>query len=148
RQNADAMALQLVRRPSDYDVIVASNLFGDILSDLTAGLVGGLGVTASGNIDPTGRYPSMFEPVHGSAPDIAGKGIANPIAAFMSVVMMFEHLEDIGRLPQGRELAAKLTGAVESVTKAGRVLTPDFGGNATTRQVGDAIIEAFDQALA
>src|SRR5207244_3477409 len=88
----DRAVMEFVRRPESFDVVVASNLFGDILTDLSAIIVGSMGLAASGNIDPTRQHPSMFEPVHGSAPDITGKGIANPLAAILSVAMMFEHL--------------------------------------------------------
>jgi tartrate dehydrogenase/decarboxylase/D-malate dehydrogenase len=117
------------------EVVVGSNLFGDILSDLGSALAGSLGIAASANIDPERRHPSMFEPVHGSAPDIAGKGIANPIAAVWTVVLMLEHL--------GLEAeAARVMRAIESTTTA-RIFTPDLGGSATTRQIGDAILAAL-----
>ena len=114
-------------------MVVASNLFGDILTDLGAALVGGLGLAPSGNINPERTYPSMFEPIHGSAPDIAGKGIANPIAQVWSVSMMMEHLEqpELGRL---------ILDAIEEVLVEGKVLTPDLGGKASTREVGDELV--------
>ena len=130
--HVDALAARFVTAPESLDVVVASNLFGDVLTDLGGALQGSLGIPPSGNINPGGRYPSMFEPVHGSAPDIAGQGIANPIAAIWAASMMLDHLgnEDAGAL---------LLAAIEAVTAEGRVLTPDLGGVATTTQVGEAI---------
>ena len=128
----DAMAARFVLRPETLDVVVGSNLFGDILSDLGSAIAGSLGIAASGNIDPQKRRPSMFEPVHGSAPDIAGKGIANPIAAIWSASMMLDHL---GLFAE----AAQIMRAIEATTKVG-TLTPDLGGNATTTEVGDAVL--------
>lgn len=128
----DAMAARFVLRPETLDVVVASNLFGDILSDLGSALAGSLGVAASANIDPERRKPSMFEPVHGSAPDIAGKGIANPIGQIWSAALMLEHLG----FP---EWATSLVTAIEKTTAAG-IVTPDLGGTATTAEVGDAIV--------
>jgi 3-isopropylmalate dehydrogenase len=126
----DAAAMQLVRDPSQFDVIVTGNLFGDILSDLTAELVGGMGIAPSGNINPqTGR--GLFEPVHGTAPDIAGKGIVNPIGAILSASMMVRHLGHA-------EMAKTIEGAVESAIQAGEC-TRDVGGNLSTGEVGDAI---------
>ncbi len=128
----DAMAARFVLRPDTLDVVVASNLFGDILSDLGSALAGSMGIAASANVDPERRKPSMFEPVHGSAPDIAGQGIANPIAAVWTVALMLDHLEL-------REEATAVMDAVRETTAAG-TLTPDLGGTATTREVGDAIL--------
>jgi len=128
----DAMAARFVLRPETLEVVVASNLFGDILSDLGSALAGSLGIAASANLDPERRKPSMFEPVHGSAPDIAGKGIANPIAAIWSVVLMLDHL---GLADE----AARVMRAIEATTAAG-IVTPDLGGTATTRQVGEEIV--------
>lgn len=132
KSHVDALAARMVRRPESLDVLVGSNLFGDILTDLGGALQGGLGIPPSGNINPEARYPSMFEPVHGSAPDIAGQGIANPIAAIWAAAMMLEHLgqSDAGEL---------LMDAVEAVTREGKLLTPDLGGEATTVEVGEAI---------
>ena len=132
----DAAAMDLVRRPGEFDVVVASNLFGDILSDLAAAVVGSLGLTPSGNIDPTRRSPSMFEPVHGSAPDIAGRGIANPIATVLAAAMMLEHLGQA-------DPARRIERAVESVLAAGSPRTPDLGGHATTMDVTNALVEAL-----
>jgi tartrate dehydrogenase/decarboxylase / D-malate dehydrogenase len=131
----DAMAARFVLRPETLEVVVASNLFADILSDLGSALAGSMGIAASANINPEGRYPSMFEPVHGSAPDIAGQGIANPIGAIWSAALMLEHL---GLMDE----AARVMRAIESTTAAGRI-TPDLGGQCTTRQVGDAVIAAL-----
>ncbi len=132
----DACAMDLVRKPQTFDVLVASNLFGDILTDLSAVITGSLGLASSANINPDRAYPSMFEPVHGSAPDIAGQGIANPLAAILSSVLLFEHL--------GMEQGAKaIREAVENVLKAGKTLPPDLGGKAGTKEVGDAVLSAM-----
>jgi tartrate dehydrogenase/decarboxylase/D-malate dehydrogenase len=136
RTHIDALAAELVLKPESHDVIVASNLFGDILTDLGAAVAGSLGVAPSANIDPTGAHPSMFEPIHGSAPDIAGRGIANPIGMCWSAAMMLEHLGHA-------EVAADMLTAIETVTAAGEVLTPDLGGSATTRAVGEALLAAL-----
>jgi tartrate dehydrogenase/decarboxylase/D-malate dehydrogenase len=132
----DAAAMDFVRRPESFDVVVASNLFGDILTDLSAIITGSMGLAASGNINPERRYPSMFEPVHGSAPDIAGKGIANPLAAILSTGMLLEHL----RLPRS---ATAVRQAVAAVLKAGQPRTPDLGGNASTAAVTEAVLAAL-----
>jgi tartrate dehydrogenase/decarboxylase / D-malate dehydrogenase len=129
----DAMAARFVLRHETLDVVVASNLFADILSDLGSALAGSLGIAASANLNPERRYPSMFEPVHGSAPDIAGQGIANPIGAIWSASLLLDWL---GLSAE----AAAVYQAIESTTAAG-VLTPDLGGSATTGQVTDAILE-------
>jgi tartrate dehydrogenase/decarboxylase/D-malate dehydrogenase len=137
--HVDALVARFITAPESLDVVVGSNLFGDILTDLGGALQGSLGIPPSGNIDPTRRHPSLFEPVHGSAPDIAGKGIANPIAAIWAASMMLDHLghEDAGSL---------LVRAIEAVTADGRTLTPDLGGTATTSQVG-AMVRAAVQRL-
>ena len=132
----DAAAMQFVRRPATFDVVVASNLFGDILSDLSAILTGSIGLAASANLDPTRRHPSMFEPVHGSAPDIAGRGIVNPWLPLFSASMMLDHL---GRTEQ----AASVDRAVRSVLAEGKVRTADLGGTNSTREVTDAVIQAL-----
>jgi tartrate dehydrogenase/decarboxylase/D-malate dehydrogenase len=132
RQHCDALIMNFVRWPERFDVVVASNLFGDLLTDLGGVLGGGLGLAPSTNTNPERRFPSMFEPVHGSAPDIAGKGIANPIAAILSAAMMLDHLQ----LPAA---AARIRGAVERAL-AGGAKTPDLGGSLTTRAMGDAVI--------
>ncbi|MFM8219684.1 MAG: isocitrate/isopropylmalate dehydrogenase family protein [Planctomycetaceae bacterium] len=132
----DRAVMEFVRRPESFDVVVASNLFGDILTDLAAIVVGSMGLAASGNIDPTRRGPSMFEPVHGSAPDIAGRGIANPLAAILSAAMMLEHL----RFPAA---AATLHAAVATVLEQRGPKTPDLGGQATTTEVAEAVYAAL-----
>lgn len=134
RYYIDALAAYFVQRPESFEVVVASNLFGDILSDLGSAIVGGLGIAPSGNINPSGEFPSMFEAVHGSAPDIAGKGIANPIAQIWSTALMLQHL---GR----KDLHDAVLAAIEEVLAEKKVLTPDIGGNATTAKVGDQIIK-------
>src|SRR5438876_3874430 len=128
----DAMAARFVLRPETLEVVVASNLFADILSDLGSALAGSMGIAASANLNPDGRFPSMFEPVHGSAPDIAGQGIANPIGAIWSASLMLDYL---GLADE----AAQVMRALEDTTASG-TLTPDLGGQATTTQVTDAIL--------
>lgn len=131
----DAAAMDFVRKPESFDVVVASNLFGDILTDLSAAVAGSIGLASSANINPTRRFPSMFEPVHGSAPDIAGKGIANPMAAILSASLMLDHL--------GLAKASiAVRDAVAKVLADGVVKSPDLGGNATTTQIGDAVLAA------
>ncbi|MCA3414035.1 MAG: tartrate dehydrogenase [Roseomonas sp.] len=132
----DAMTARMVMKPSSVDTVVATNLHADILSDLAAALAGSLGIGATGNIDPARKRPSMFEPIHGSAFDITGKGIANPLGAFWTASMMLEHLGEA-------TAATQLMRAVEIVTSRGDVLTPDLGGEATTDQVTEAIINAI-----
>jgi tartrate dehydrogenase/decarboxylase/D-malate dehydrogenase len=129
------MAARFVLRPETLDVVVGSNLFGDILSDLGSALAGSLGVAASANIDPERRKPSMFEPVPGSAPDIAGKGIANPIGQIWSAALMLDHLG----LPND---ARRVVSAIEHTTAHG-LTTPDLGGTMSTAEVGDAIRNAL-----
>jgi tartrate dehydrogenase/decarboxylase/D-malate dehydrogenase len=135
KELVDAMTVRMVKRPRSIDTVVATNLHADILSDLAAALSGSLGIAPTGNVDPERRYPSMFEPIHGSAFDITGKGIANPVASFWTASLMLEHL---GEAPA----AAALMTAVEQVCTAG-VLTPDLGGKATTKQVTRAVCEAI-----
>jgi len=130
--HVDAMAARMVRNPETLDVVVASNLFGDILTDLAGALQGSLGLAPSANMNPDKNVPSFFEPVHGSAPDIHGQGIANPIAAVWAASMMLDYLGE-------KEMGAQILAAIEAVTAEGRVLTPDLGGTATTDQVADAI---------
>jgi len=127
------MCMQLVTHPENYDMIVTPNLYGDILSDLISGLVGGLGVTPAANI---GDEVAIFEAVHGSAPDIAGKGIANPVALLLSSAMMLEYLEE-------HELASKIKKAVMKTLDNKSVLTPDLGGDGNTRTITDAIKAAL-----
>ncbi len=136
----DAMTTRMVMKPASIDTVVATNLHADILSDLAAALAGSLGIAPTANIDPERRFPSMFEPIHGSAFDITGKGIANPVATFWTGAQMLEHLGE-------PDAAARLMAAVERVTAAG-VLTPDLGGTATTQQVTDAVCEAIHSANA
>jgi tartrate dehydrogenase/decarboxylase/D-malate dehydrogenase len=132
----DAAAMDFVRKPEAFDVVVASNLFGDILTDLSAIVTGSMGLAASANMNPERTYPSMFEPVHGSAPDIAGKSIANPLAAILSAGMLLDHLG----LAKG---AAAVRQGVAAVLKAGKVRTPDLGGQAKTTEVTDAVVAAM-----
>jgi tartrate dehydrogenase/decarboxylase/D-malate dehydrogenase len=137
KELVDAATARMVNRPATLDTIVATNLHADILSDLAAALAGSLGIAPTGNIDPERRYPSMFEPIHGSAFDIMGKGLANPIGTFWSVVMMLEHL--------GEQAAAdRLMKAIEAVTANPRLHTRDLGGLATTAQVSAAICEQLN----
>ncbi len=130
--HADALAAQLVLRPERFDVVVGSNLLGDILSEIAAAITGAIGIAPSANLDPERRSPSLFEPIHGSAPDIAGQGIANPIGAIWAAALMLEHLGH-------PEAAARILTAIEATTRAG-ITTPDLGGNATTEAVTDAFI--------
>lgn len=132
----DILTAHFVRNPDWFDVVVGSNLFGDILSDLGPATTGTIGIAPSGNINPERTAPSMFEPVHGSAPDIAGKGIANPIGQIWSGAMMLDHL-GCG------EAGATVERAIERVLADGGVRTPDMGGKATTRELGDAILGAL-----
>jgi tartrate dehydrogenase/decarboxylase/D-malate dehydrogenase len=136
----DAMTVRMTLKPQSLDTIVATNLHADILSDLAGALAGSLGVAPTANIDPERRFPSMFEPIHGSAFDITGKGIANPVATFWTGAQMLEHLGETAA-------AARLMAAVEQVCAAG-IVTPDVGGNATTREVTDAVIGAIRGANA
>jgi tartrate dehydrogenase/decarboxylase/D-malate dehydrogenase len=132
----DAAAMDFVRKPESFDVVVASNLFGDILTDLSAAVTGSIGLASSANINPTKQFPSMFEPVHGSAPDIAGKGIANPLAAVLSAALLLSHL--------GLEKsAAAVRDAVAGVLADGKVKTPDLGGKHTTTDMGNAVVAAL-----
>ncbi|WP_119680847.1 tartrate dehydrogenase [Indioceanicola profundi] len=131
----DAMTVRMTLKPQSLDTIVATNLHADILSDLAGALAGSLGVAPTANIDPERRFPSMFEPIHGSAFDITGKGIANPIATFWTAAQMLEHLGE-------KDAAERLMRAVERVT-ASNILTPDVGGTATTKDVTDAVIDAI-----
>src|SRR5579863_4843588 len=132
----DILTAHFVRRPQMFDVVVGSNLFGDILSDLGPAVVGSIGIAAGANLDPTKRYPSMFEPVHGSAPDIAGKGIANPIGQIWSGAMMLNHLGET-------KAAAAIERGIEEVLTKPEYRTPDVGGKATTEFVDTAIAESL-----
>lgn len=129
----DAAAMNFVRRPHSFDVVVASNLFGDILSDVSAIVAGSIGLAASANINPTREHPSLFEPVHGSAPDITGRGIANPMAAVLSASMMLDHIGEAAA-------AAAVESAVRKVLAQALVRTPDLGGGNSSSDVRDAII--------
>jgi tartrate dehydrogenase/decarboxylase/D-malate dehydrogenase len=133
RQHVDAAAMNFVRKPASFDVVVASNLFGDILTDLSGAIVGSLGMNPSANLNPDRAFPSLFEPVHGSAPDIAGKGIANPVGAIQSAAMMLDWLG-------ARDAARRITAAVERALADGHK-TPDIGGKLTTTALADAIIQ-------
>ncbi len=133
----DAATMRMVLRPASLDVMVATNLHADILSDLAAALSGSLGIAPTANLNPERQFPSMFEPIHGSALDIAGRGIANPIGTFWTAVMMLQHLGEPGA-------AARLMGAIEHVTRS-RVFTPDLGGQATTEKVTEALCRAIAQ---
>ena len=129
----DAMAARFVLQPESLDVVVASNLFADILTDLGGAICGSLGLAPSGNLNPERIYPSMFEPIHGSAPDIVNQGIANPIAMIWSGAMMLDFL--------GESQAAQVVmAAIRTVTGQGRMLPPDLGGNAKTSEVGNEIV--------
>ena len=131
----DAMTVRMVKQPQSLDTIVATNLHADILSDLAGALAGSLGVAPTANIDPERRFPSMFEPIHGSAFDIAGKGVANPVATFWTAVQMLEHLGEPGA-------AAQLMAGIEAVCADG-ITTPDIGGDATTQMVTDAVCDVI-----
>ncbi|MGH7313800.1 MAG: tartrate dehydrogenase, partial [Candidatus Rokuibacteriota bacterium] len=128
----DILTAHFVQHPDWFDVVVASNLFGDILSDLGPAIAGSIGIAPGGNINPEKEHPSMFEPVHGSAPDIAGKGIANPVAQIWTGAMLVEHLGH-------PEAAAAIVSAIEKVVEEARAVTRDLGGQATTREAGEAI---------
>ena len=129
----DAASMFFVKKPSRFGVVVTSNLFGDIITDLGAAISGGMGLAAGANINPERKYPSMFEPIHGSAPDIAGKGIANPLASIWSASQMLDFFghEDWGK---------KLIDAIEAIMVQAKVLTPDMGGKSSTSEVGDEIV--------
>ena len=127
----DNCAMQLVKNPNQFDVLVTTNLFGDILSDLTSGLIGGLGLTAGANI---GKSAAIFEAVHGTAPDIAGKGIANPTAVMLAGVMLLEHIGE-------RTAAEKLVSAIREAIASKEAVTPDLGGSATTRMFANAVLK-------
>src|SRR5438552_8247898 len=132
KELVDASTARMINRPASLDTIVATNLHADVLSDLAAALAGSLGIAPTGNIDPEHRYPSMFEPIHGSAFDIMGKGLANPVGTFWSVVMLLEHLGET-------EAAQRVMKAIEAVTADTRLHTRDLGGTATTADVTSAV---------
>ena len=140
KELVDACTARMVNRPATLDTLVATNLHADILSDLAAALAGSLGIAPTGNIDPERRYPSMFEPIHGSAFDIMGKGLANPIGTFWSAVMLLEHLGE-------NAAAQQLMQAIEQVTADASLHTRDLGGTATTAQVTEAICERIAAAV-
>ncbi len=139
KELVDAMTARMVNKPATIDTVVATNLHADVLSDLAAALAGSLGIAPTGNIDPERRYPSMFEPIHGSAFDIMGKGLANPIGTFWSCVMLLEHLGE-------PKAAAQLMAAIETVSADVRLHTGDLGGTATTAQVTQAVVQLLTSA--
>jgi len=139
KELVDASTARMINRPASLDTIVATNLHADILSDLAAALAGSLGIAPTGNIDPERRFPSMFEPIHGSAFDIMGKGLANPVGTFWSVVMLLEHLGEL-------DAANRVMQAVEAVTADKSLHTGDLGGTATTEQVTAAVCAFIEQA--
>jgi tartrate dehydrogenase/decarboxylase / D-malate dehydrogenase len=136
KYHVDALAARMITHPQTLDTIVASNLFGDILTDIGSAISGSLGVAPGGNINPEKTTPSMFEPIHGSAPDIAGQGIANPIAAIWAGAMMLDHLGE-------RAAHDRILKAIESVLADERVKTPDLGGKAKTKEMTAAITAAM-----
>jgi tartrate dehydrogenase/decarboxylase/D-malate dehydrogenase len=138
RMYVDAAAANMVLCPERFDVILTTNMIGDILSDLGGALVGSLGLGPSGNLNPEREYPSMFEPIHGSAPDIAGRGIANPVGAILSGALMLEHL--------GEAESAKAVNEAVTATLGDAVLPPDLGGSATTREIAAAVVDRLDSA--
>ena len=132
----DILTAHFVRNPHWFDVVVGSNLFGDILSDLGPAVTGTIGIAPGANINPEREFPSMFEPVHGSAPDIAGQGICNPIGEIWSAAMMLEHLGH-------KEAADDIVTAIETVIRDSNVKTPDMGGKANTRELGQAVVDTL-----
>jgi tartrate dehydrogenase/decarboxylase / D-malate dehydrogenase len=134
QEHIDALAAKFVLQPSRFDVVVGSNLFGDILSDLAAAVAGSIGIAPSANLNPEREYPSMFEPVHGSAPDIAGRGVANPLGTIWSAAMMLDHLGH-------PDAAADITRAMAAVLAKSAVRTPDLGGSASTEEFTSALLE-------
>ena len=134
--HADALAARLVLDPAGFDVVVASNLFGDLLSEITAAISGAIGIAPSANLNPEGTYPSLFEPIHGSAPDIAGQGLANPSGAIWAAALMLEHA---GHPKTGQRILAALEDTIESGTR-----TRDLGGEAGTEEMADAVIQSLD----
>ena len=135
----DAAAMFMVKDPKRFEIVVTSNLFGDILTDLGAAIAGGMGLAAGANLNPERNFPSMFEPIHGSAPDIAGQGKANPLATVWAASQM---LDFFGHEAWGK----RLIDCIESVLTEGEVLTPDLGGTATTDQVGDRVVAKLKEA--
>ncbi len=141
KYHVDALAARMVTHPQTLDTIVASNLFGDILTDIGSAITGSLGIGPGANINPERTYPSMFEPIHGSAPDIAGKGIANPVAAIWAGAMMLDHLDE-------SETAARIVGSIEQVLAAGQIRTPDLGGTSNTGDMTTAVSSALQSGAA
>ncbi len=140
KYHIDILTAQFVLHPDWFDVVVASNLFGDILSDLGPACTGTIGIAPSGNINPEGKFPSLFEPVHGSAPDIAGKGIANPVGQIWAAAMMLEHLG-------AHEASISIVAAIEHVLSEQALRTPDLGGPADTKTCGSAIVDAVLESI-
>ena len=136
QMHIDALSGYFIMHPDRLQVVVASNLFGDILTDLGSAMLGSIGISPSANLNPEGKYPSMFEPIHGSAPDIAGKGIANPVGTLWAAAMILDHL----KLPAEAEM---LMNALSSVLAEGKIRTPDIGGTSSTTEVADAVIAAL-----
>jgi len=137
KYHVDALAARMITHPQTLDVLVTSNLFGDILTDIGSAISGSLGIAPGANINPARTFPSMFEPIHGSAPDIAGKGIANPIGAIWAGALMADHLGH-------RAVHDRILSAIERVVANGKLRTPDLGGNATTREMSDAILREIN----
>ena len=136
----DRAVMEFVRRPESFDIVVASNLFGDILTDLSAIIVGSMGLAASGNIDPTRQHPSLFEPVHGSAPDITGQCIANSLVAILSAAMMLDHLGET-------DASHAIHTAVANLLRTQGPRTPDLGGSAKTSEVGEGVVQLIGRVL-
>ena len=134
----DAASMFFVKDPKRFEIVVTSNLFGDILTDLGAAIAGGMGLAAGANLNPERKYPSMFEPIHGSAPDIAGQGIANPLASIWSISQMLDFLGE-------QEWADRVLAAIETLLVERRTLTPDLGGSAKTSEIGSAILEILER---
>lgn len=132
----DAASMFFVKDPKRFGVVVTSNLFGDILTDLGAAIAGGMGLAAGANLNPERRYPSMFEPIHGSAPDIAGQGIANPLASIWSVAQMLDFLGET-------EWSERVLRAIETLLVEKKTLTPDLGGTAHTSDIGHAVLDVL-----
>ena len=134
----DAASMFFVKDPGRFEIVVTSNLFGDILTDLGAAIAGGMGLAAGANLNPERKYPSMFEPIHGSAPDIAGQETANPLASIWSISQMLEFLDE-------QEWAERILSAIETLLVERRTLTPDLDGSAKTSEIGAAILEILER---
>jgi tartrate dehydrogenase/decarboxylase/D-malate dehydrogenase len=139
KSHVDAMSMYVVTRPASFDVVVATNLMGDIISDEAAAVTGSIGLAASANLNPARTGPSMFEPIHGSAPDIAGRGIANPLATIAAGALLLDWLGEV-------EASRLVQHAIEAVLQEGLVRTPDLGGSATTAEMTDAIVAQLRSA--